>query len=423
MKRTMFTKKARRERKTGAVCFVFGAALMALFAPLAVRAQPAPAAPPANILEQVGDALTQLTRTAQPCIVTIRPRAQTLVFPLLPRSLSPQQRAALTPEKQKEYDETLANAAREIGEFVNSARAMMKAAFMGSGFVLRGGFVVTTAEVAERIEEPTVVFSDGRRAEVLWVNADSPSNIAVLKISGPSDTGLSWADSATVEPGNMAVAIGNQDEFPRSVSLGIISGLGRAGRSGPHHYENLIQFQGAVGAGGSGGPLLNARGELIGMVVAAPADVFGGGRVRFERNGHSAAHNDPKIPPAPPAMPFTGLSNMGFALAANDIRPITEILCRREKRPTPGYIGIFLSSDMEAPRPQVIGILPNSPAEKAGLLLGDTITEINGQTFRMASELRAFAGRVAAGAALKITIRRGSELKTVNLTAQARPTK
>ena len=163
------------------------------------------------------------------------------------------------------------------------------------------------------------------------------------------------------------------------------------------------------------------------MVVAAPADVFvTGPRVRFDRSEHSkdhGEHSDNKMPFPPPATPFAGLSNMGFALTASDIRPIAEILRRQEKRPPSGFIGIFLSSDMEATRPQVIGILPNSPADKAGLQVGDLITEINGQSFRMAAELRAFAGRVAVGDTLKITFRRGAERKTVTATAQTKGAK
>ena len=416
---TKTARRAAQNRSAFLACFL---ALGAAARPAAVWAQAAPAPPP-NLLEQVGDALTQLVNRTQPCVVTVQARPRALVFPRLPRSLSMQQRAALPPEKQREYDESLERAARDIREFFSAAQALTKTSFTGSGFVIRGGFVVTTAEVAERIEEPTVVFADGRRAEVVWVNLDAASNIAVLKIAEALDAGLNWADSGLASPGNIAVTIGSQGEFPRSVSLGVISGLGRAGRSGRRRYENLIQFQGAVGAGGSGGPLLNARGELIGMVVAAPADVFASGpRLHIEKKRQDGErHEEHSLPPLPPMTPFSGLSNMGFALAANDIRPITEVLCRREKRPPPGYIGIFLSSDMEAPSPQIIGILPNSPAAKAGLLIGDTITAINGQAFRAAAELRAFAGRVAVGDALRVTIRRGNETKTVSLVALPRP--
>ena len=388
---------------------------------VAANAQTAPAQTP-NILEQVGDALTALVYKAQPCVVTIQARPHTMVIPQIAPLLSPQQRAALSPEKQKEYDESQERSRREINDFFRAAQALGKPSFTGSGFILRGGFVITTAEVAERIEEPTVVFSDGRRMEIQWANADGPSNIAVMKIEAPSDAGLDWADSAFVEPGGIAIAIGSQGEFPRSVSLGIISGLGRAGRSGRRRYENLIQFQGAVGAGGSGGPLLNARGELIGMVVAAPADVFASGsRLHLENRGQKGAR--PEEHPAampPPMTPFSGLSNMGFALASNDIRPITAVLCRHEKRPSSGYIGIYLSPDLESPTPEIVRVLPNSPAAKAGLLVGDIITAINGQSFRMAAELRAFAGRIAAGEALQITFQRGAETKTARLTALPR---
>ncbi len=413
--------KTNRKRRGAASRIALAACALALLAG-GRRTADAQTAPAQNPLEQFGNALIELVNRTQPYVVTIQARPHALVVPKMPRSLTPQQRDALPPEKQKEYDESLERSTREIAEFFRSWQDLMKTSFTGSGFVLRGGFIITTAEVAERIEEPTIVFADGRRAEVLWTNIDSAANIAALKIAGPSDFGMDWGDSAALRPGAIAVVIGSQGEFPRSVSLGIISGLGRAGRSGWRRYENLIQFQGAVGPGGSGGPLLNARGELIGMVVAAPADVFASPRIRLEKNGRDGQKREEHFPPAPPAMtPFSGLSNMGFALAASDLRPIAEMLCRHEKRPPSGYIGILLSSDTESSSPKILGVRPNSPAAKAGLLPGDTITVINGQPFRMAAELRAFAGRVAVGETLKITLRRGEETRTASLVAEKRP--
>ena len=393
-------------------------AALAAALPLALSAQPPPAPASPNALEQISDALTQLVRSAQPNVVTIQTKPRDFVLPHLPAPLSQQERAALSPEKRAVYDAQMERAAHEVLEFVETAKALLRTAFTGSGFEIAGGFIVTTAEVAERIEEPTVSYADGRRVEVLWINSDSESNIAVMKIAGPTAAGLPWADSAALDPGAVAVAMGSQGDFPRSVSLGIVSGLGRAGRSGRRRYENLIQFQGAVGAGSSGGPLLNARGEVVGMIVAAPADVFAAPRFHLQREGHKPEHGTLE---SPSAVPFSGLSNMGFALASNDIRPITDILCRGEKRPPGGVLGISLAPDTETPRPQIAGVLPDGPAAKAGLRAGDTILEINGRTFRYTAEFRAYAGRVAAGEALKITAQRGKETKTFSLTAQPRP--
>ena len=401
------------------------ACVLTLFATVPLSA-PARAQTPPNMLEQFEDALTALVHKAQPCVVTIQPHTPALALPATPELLS-HPRASLPREKQGEYDAALLRFIRDtidaLVDYRKAQQALFKTAFTGSGFVIRGGFVVTTAEVAERVKNPAILFADGRRLEIEWVHADALSNIALMKIPAPSDFGMEWADSGAVEPGAVAVAIGSQGEFSRSVSLGIVSGTGRAGRSGPLRYENLIQFQGAVGAGGSGGPLLNARGELIGMVVAAPADVFAPGpRPHSDGKGRSGERHDAYFPPSP-LTPFSGLSNTGFALASNDIRPLVEILRFHEKRPPSGYIGIFLSSDMESPLAQIIDVLPNSPAAKAGLLNGDIITAINGQTFRTAAQLRAFAGRLAAGDDLQVTFRRGSDTKTAHLIALPRPGK
>ena len=416
------TKIATRKIRGLAALFTGAAALFAaIIAPLAAPAQTA-SAPSPNILEQMGDALTALVRKAQPCVVTIQPRPTALSVPHLAPRLTPQQRSALSPEKQKEYDAAQERSWQEMNDFIFAALEARRPPFKGSGFVMRGGFVVTTAEVVERIKDPMVIFADGSRLGINWLDIDALSNIAVMNISLPSDIGLDWADPDTVEPGGIAITIGSQGDYPRSVSLGIISGVGRVGRSGPLRYENLIQFQGAVGAGGSGGPLLNARGELIGMVVAAPADIFASGpRSRPEnREQGGGRRNEHSASPPPQTTPFSGLSNTGFALASRDIRPITDILRRNGTRPPSGYIGVFLSSDMESASTQILNVLPNSPAAKAGVLKEDIITAINGQSFRTLAELRAYAGRIAAGDELQITIRRGPETKTVRLTALPR---
>ena len=424
MKTMATTKIAGYGIRRPAALFACGLSLFAAaIFPTAANAQTAPAPP--NVLEQIDNTLTGLVHKAQPCVVTIQPHPPVFVRPLRPALLT-QSRAALPREKQAEYDAALARFAQEtVDAFLNyrkAREALFTTAFTGSGFVVRGGFVVTTAEVVARVKNPAIIFADGRHMEIEWVHADALSNIAVMKIETPSDFGLEWADSGVVEPGGIAIAIGSQGDFPRSVSLGIISGIGRIGRSGPLRYENLIQFQGAVGAGGSGGPLLNARGEVIGMVVAAPADIFASGpRPHSDGKGRDGGErHDPHFPPAPPT-PFSGLSNMGFALASNDLRPIADFLRSNEKRPPSGYIGIYLSSDTESPVAQVIGVRMNSPAAKAGLLPGDIITAINGQAFRTSAEIRAFAGRIAVGDKLQITFRRGSETKTAVLIALTRP--
>src|SRR5262249_52218167 len=106
-----------------------------------------------------------------------------------------------------------------------------------------------------------------------WTNSDKSSNVAVLKVDGVDlKLGLNWGDSSHISPGSLALTIGNQAGFRNSVCLGLISGMGRAGRSAGRRYNNLIQFQRPVSGAGSGGPLLNVRGEVIGMIVAAPAD-------------------------------------------------------------------------------------------------------------------------------------------------------
>ena len=207
-------------------------------------------APSSNLLTQLDDALTEIVQRTRPSIVLLEgvfmPTGNSLpsIENLLPLGLLP---GLPDPET--------------VGLRVT-----------GCGFIMRGGFVVTTAEVAVRIQEPLVTMWDGRRARAYLIKHDMGSNIAVFRVDGISpELGVTWGSSEKVSSGNLAIMIGNQAGYTHSASLGMIAGTGRMGRSGELRYSNLIQFQGTVGAGNSGSPLFNARGELIGMIVATPA--------------------------------------------------------------------------------------------------------------------------------------------------------
>lgn len=143
----------------------------------------------------------------------------------------------------------------------------------GSGFSIGDGLIVTTADVVQGMNTPVVSTDDGRQARASVVAVDSRLNIALLRLSANLNLpALRLGDSANVAPGHFAITIGNQTGQANSVALSTISALKTQGTtSAAHYYPELLQIDGTVSAGTSGAPVLNARGEVIGMLAAAPA--------------------------------------------------------------------------------------------------------------------------------------------------------
>ncbi len=143
----------------------------------------------------------------------------------------------------------------------------------GSGFSVGDGYIVTTADVAQGMSSPIVTSDDGRRIRAMLVAVDSERNVGLVRLAANVTLpALALGDSDKVAPGHFAISIGNQAGQYNSVALGLVSGIRPQGfYSGAHFYPVLLQVDSAVGAGTSGAPILNARGEVIGMIAAALA--------------------------------------------------------------------------------------------------------------------------------------------------------
>jgi 2-alkenal reductase len=138
---------------------------------------------------------------------------------------------------------------------------------VGSGVIVdERGYIATNNHVVENPGDLRVVLVDGRNLQAELVIADPTEDLAVVKISTDNLLPLKWGDSATVRPGQSVYAIGSPlGDFPSSVSFGIVSGLNRALEMNEHVIDGLIQTDAAINRGSSGGPLINTRGELIGI--------------------------------------------------------------------------------------------------------------------------------------------------------------
>ncbi len=354
---------------------------------------------------------------------------------------------------------------------------------IGSGFLVQGNVVVTTAEVAEDIQSPTVILADGKHLRVIGRSVDAQSNLAIFTVEGvDTSVALRMGDSDTVLPGTFAVTIGTQAGFPNSGGLAFIAHTRRRARSGERHFDNLIQFQGAIGPGSSGSPLIGSSGEVIGIVMAAP-DMTSGGRGNWPGNGwdrqnggrgggqnrfdkghqeksapdksapdaNAHAHRsraasemqtpppgvpaDPRSPrsggspfaPFPGEMPqggfnpFGGLSNIGFALPVNELRArLPELVRTAQKIPAAGWMGVRPGNGPK-PGAYVTNLYEDCPAEKAGLKIGDIITHIDGQPIHSDMEFIGALVRGQEGQAMKVQVLRGNAVHIFEVRLRARP--
>lgn len=265
---------------------------------------------------------------------------------------------------------------------------------IGSGAIINAtkGYVITNNHVIKDADKITIKLEDGREFKAKLVGADPQSDVALIQIEDPKNlTEIKFADSDKLRVGDFSVAIGNPFGLGQTVTSGIISALGRSTGTTDDGYQNYIQTDAAVNQGNSGGPLINLKGELIGINTAIISPSGGNAGIAF-------------------AIP----SNM----ANNLVQQIIEF--GEVKRGMLGIKGGELNADLakefniEAQQGAFVSaVLPNSAAAKAGLKAGDVITELNGQKLHSFGELRAKVATSGVGKEIELTyLRNGKEAKT-----------
>ena len=241
----------------------------------------------------------------------------------------------------------------------------------GSGFLISDdGYILTNSHVVRGASRLKVRLADGREYEGQIVGTDPRSDVAVIKIDATGLPQLNLGDSELVEVGEWVLAIGSPFGLPGTVTSGIVSAKGRSS-VGITDYENFLQTDAAINPGNSGGPLVNLRGEVIGINTAI-----------FSRNG---ANN-----------------GIGFAIPINMAHEICQQLIS-DGSVTRGYVGILIqpltpelaaSFDIDTQAGVLIGdVTLDSPAHHAGLRAGDVVTEFDGEPVK---DIGAFRNLVAA---------------------------
>lgn len=260
----------------------------------------------------------------------------------------------------------------------------------GSGFFISpDGYLLTNSHVVHGAHELKVFLADGRQLVADLVGDDPDTDLAVIRVSADELDHLALADSDAVKPGQIAIAIGSPMGFQQTVTAGIVSGLGRSlrGASG-RLIDNVIQTDAALNPGNSGGPLVNTRGEVIGVNTAI-------------------------------IRPAQGLC---FAIASNTARWVAAWLIK-EGRIRRSYIGVAGQNVplirkvarfhrlTPATGVLVAGLEPDSPAARAGLVEGDIVLALDGAPTPAVDALHKLLTADRIGERAIVTFLRGVELR------------
>jgi len=274
-------------------------------------------------------------------------------------------------------------------------RSRRKTQSLGSGVIVDAGngLVLTNAHVIDNAQKITVNLLDGREFKAELVGSDPETDIAVIKIAPDDLIGINLAESNDLRVGDFVIAIGNPFGLGQTVTSGIVSALGRSGL-GVTGYEDLIQTDASINPGNSGGALVDLNGRLVGLNTAIYSGT--GGNI-----------------------------GIGFAIPIDMVKQVMSQLVEFGEV-TRGFIGVEYQ-DLTRELSQAFGldqylegvvlveVLDGSPAEKAGLEVGDVITRINNKRIKNAIQFDNEIAMNRAGAEVDISyLRRGSQ-KSISL--------
>lgn len=267
----------------------------------------------------------------------------------------------------------------------------------GSGFVISpDGLVLTNSHVVHGADSIGVVLSDGRRPDAVIVGEDPESDLAVLRVYAPNLVPLKFADSSRLKVGQLAIAIGSPYGFEATVTTGVVSALGRSLRSQSGRLmDDIVQTDASLNPGNSGGPLVNSRGEVIGVNTAM-------------------------------ILPAQGIC---FAIASNTAQLITGWLVK-EGRVRRSYVGIAGQTTPIHARLRrhyrltqdrgvlVAGVEPGSPASLSGLREGDVIVAFKGKPMTGVDELLRKLVANEIGVSSTLVVLRQTERLEIGITPQ-----
>ncbi|NLX18403.1 MAG: DegQ family serine endoprotease [Desulfobulbus sp.] len=342
------------------------------------------------LLDRSAKAFSSVVKKAGPAVVHVSVEKETTVKglgqfpsdlfndPFFERFFGPQFRHPRTPSKPE--------------------KRTFKQQAAGSGFIITSdGYILTNNHVIEETNKITVRLADKREFAAKVIGADPQSDVAVLKIDAANLPVIPLGNSDNLEVGEWVIAIGSPFELNQTVTVGVVSAKGR-NRMGITDYENFIQTDAAINPGNSGGPLLNIRGEVVGMNTAI-----------FSRSG--------------------GYMGIGFAIPINMAKSVEQQL-RKSGKVTRGWLGIVIQDVTEelgksfggkAGGALISEVGEGTPAQKNGLKQGDIVIAINDETVTDVPDLRNKIAMTPPNTKLKLRVLRDGQEQDIQVTVGEQP--
>jgi Do/DeqQ family serine protease len=275
-----------------------------------------------------------------------------------------------------------------------------RAASLGSGVIVSSkGYILTNHHVVEAADEIEVALVDGKKLKARAVGSDPETDIAVLQVEGGPVPAITFGDADALRVGDVVLAIGNPFGVGQTVTMGIVSALGRT-QLGINTFENFIQTDAAINPGNSGGALIDTAGNLVGINTAI-----------YSRSG--------------------GSLGIGFAIPASSAKQVMEQIIETGSV-TRGWIGVEaqeitpeIADSFRLPSTNgvlIAGVLRGGPAEKAGLKPGDILVAIEGRSVKDPNSMLNLVAALVPGKSASIKFRRDNKDVEVQVAVGKRPT-
>ncbi len=269
---------------------------------------------------------------------------------------------------------------------------------LGSGFIIDPtGYIVTNNHVVGNAIEVRITMADGRDFPARVVGQDELTDLAVLKVDATEALpAVPFGDSARAQVGDWVIAVGNPFGLGGTVTAGIVSARGREIGAGP--YDDFIQIDAAINSGNSGGPLFNTEGQVIGVNTA----IF---------------------------TPSGGSVGLGFAIPSAIVQSVVQQL-RDHGRVDRGWLGVSMDTrdiakrapgTRREPGVRISEVTPGSPAQRAGLRVGDVILRYNDREIQGPRHLAWSVAETRAGEQARIVVRRDGQEQTITATIAQQP--
>ena len=270
---------------------------------------------------------------------------------------------------------------------------------MGSGVIVRAdGIVLTNYHVVEAAKEIEVVLADGRTAQAKVIGGDPETDLAVLKIELNELPTLNFANVDDARVGDVVLAIGNPFGVGQTVTMGIISALGRS-QLGINTFENYIQTDAAINPGNSGGALVDSSGRLLGINTAI-----------YSRSG--------------------GSLGIGFAIPTSTAKQVMDSILKTGSV-TRGYIGVEpqdvtveLATALKLPRQNgamIVGVIKGGPADKGGVKTSDVLVAVGGKPVSNVTGMLELITALPPGQNSQFTFLRDGKEKVIEIAVGTRP--